>query len=359
MVLSNPGRGTSVAGRILHICKMEKFIPPFIDMVDRNFDGSRHVFVLFGNHERYPVSRAQGIVKVGSGVIPKWGARIRLAREMQDAEKIVLHGLFNRSVTRLLWLMPWLLRKCYWVMWGADLYQYESMGGARPKHLKELIRRSVIRRMGHLVTHIGGDVELAREWYGATGQFHECLMYASNVYTDLPLAQDKSSTVNVQIGNSADPGNNHLEIIEQLAPLKDRDIKLHVPLSYRASPYVDSVIEAGTRVFGDKFQPLTEFMPLEDYRAFLSTIDVAIFNHKRQQAMGNIINLLGLGKKVYLRPEITPWATLRNKGIVVYDVARIDIDTFDANALARNRDLVRCEYSEDRLKQQLNDLFEG
>lgn len=348
-----------VAGNILHICKMEKFIPPFIEMVDRNFDASRHVFFLFGNHESYPVTRSQGVVKVRSGIIPKLVSRLRLVREMHDAEKIILHGLFNRSVTRLLWLMPWLLKKCYWVMWGADLYQYESMGGPRPRRVKELMRRNVIRKMGHLVTHISGDVDLARQWYGATGRYNECLMYASNVYSDFPLNKREHSTVNIQIGNSADPGNNHLEIIERLASIKDRDIKIHVPLSYRASSYVNSVIDAGHRVFGDKFQPITEFMPFDDYKAFLSEIDVAIFNHNRQQAMGNIINLLGLGKKVYLRPEITPWATLCDKGLVVYDVAGIDIDSFDAEALASNRDVIRSEYSEERLIQQLHDLFEG
>lgn len=348
-----------VTGKILHICKMEKFIPPFVELIDRNFDSSRHVFFLFGNHEGYPVSRSHGVVKVRSGVFGKWASKLKLVREMHNAEKVIIHGLFNRSVTQLLWLMPWLLKKCYWVMWGADLYQYESIGGIRPRRLRELMRRNVIRKMGHLVTHVSGDVDLARRWYGATGQYHECLMYVSNVYSDLPLNKREQSTINIQVGNSADPGNNHLEIIERLAPLKGRDIKIHVPLSYRASPYVDSVIDAGRRIFGDKFRPMTEFMPFDDYKVFLSEIDVAIFNHKRQQAMGNIINLLGLGKKVYLRPEVTPWASLLDKKIAVYDVARIDIDTFDTEALSRNRELIRNEYSEDRLIEQLNRLFEG
>lgn len=43
--------------------------------------------------------------------------------------------------------------------------------------------------------------------------------------------------------------------------------------------------------------PIVDFMDFNEYINFLSTIDIAIFNHKRQQGMGNIITLLGMGKK--------------------------------------------------------------
>lgn len=41
-------------------------------------------------------------------------------------------------------------------------------------------------------------------------------------------------------------------------------------------------------------------MPFEEYLGLLAKIDIAILNHKRQQAMGNITTLLGLGKKYIL-----------------------------------------------------------
>ena len=42
-------------------------------------------------------------------------------------------------------------------------------------------------------------------------------------------------------------------------------------------------------------------LPLSDYLKILGKIDIAIFNHERQQAVGNITSLLGLGKKVYIK----------------------------------------------------------
>ena len=42
---------------------------------------------------------------------------------------------------------------------------------------------------------------------------------------------------------------------------------------------------------------LFDFMEYKLYFEYLCTIDIAIFAHNRSQDMGNIINLLGLGKK--------------------------------------------------------------
>lgn len=45
--------------------------------------------------------------------------------------------------------------------------------------------------------------------------------------------------------------------------------------------------------------------------------------------MGNTITLLGLGKKVYMRSDITPWQLFEDIDVKVYDVANIEIDLMD------------------------------
>ena len=42
-------------------------------------------------------------------------------------------------------------------------------------------------------------------------------------------------------------------------------------------------------------------MDSDNYHQFLSQMDIALYGIKRQQALGNIIALLCLGKKVFLR----------------------------------------------------------
>src|SRR6185437_3128899 len=70
---------------------------------------------------------------------------------------------------------------------------------------------------------------------------------------------------------------------------------------------------------GDRFNPLTVFMSFEQYNDYLRGVDIVIFNHMRQQAMGNTIALLSLGKTVWLRSDVTPWSYFNELGLSVYD----------------------------------------
>ncbi len=58
------------------------------------------------------------------------------------------------------------------------------------------------------------------------------------------------------------------------------------------------VISRGEEWFGDKFVPMTDFMSFEQYLEVFKSLDVAIFNHRRQQAMGHTIMLFSIGKTV-------------------------------------------------------------
>lgn len=213
--------------------------------------------------------------------------------------------------------------------------------------------------MGHLVTYVEGDVDLAREWCGATGKYLECIMYPSNIYRELPIDGKPRATVNIQIGNSADPSNNHFEILEWLLPFRDHNIAIYAPLSYGDQNYAQSLIKAAETHFGDKFKPIIDFMPFDGYLEFLDKIDIAIFNHRRQQGMGNIITLLGLGKKVYLRNDVTPWNTFERIGVKVYDVSCIDPNPIDDVIKRRNQVLIKSHFSEKILVDQLMKIFEG
>lgn len=102
---------------------------------------------------------------------------------------------------------------------------------------------------------------------------------------------------------------------------------------------------------------MTDFMAFDEYLDFLSNIDVAIFNHERQQAMGNKITLLGLGKKVYMRSDITPWSTFSEKGIQVFDIENIDILQLDENIRQQNMVRVKEYFSQENYTKQLKNIF--
>jgi hypothetical protein len=184
-------------------------------------------------------------------------------------------------------------------------------------------------------------------------------MYPSNLYKEYAINPKADGAINMQLGNSADPTNNHIEVLEKLVKYRDKNIKIYTPLSYGDKEYAKSVISYGQQLFGDKFVPLIEFMPFEKYLEFLSEIDIAIFAHKRQQAMGNTITLLGLGKKVYMRSDITPWQLFNDIDVKVFDVEDIQIDAIDEETKKENHQKIKEYFSEENYLKQLQNLFES
>lgn len=331
--------------KILHVCNVNNFIPPFIDFVEENFGLDDHFFWINGDFERYTIKQKDASYKVKKTKFGQVKGLLKLVALMRASEKVILHGLFNPRILVTLFLMPWLLKKCYWVIWGGDLYVYQLGDKNWKWKIREFIRRPVIKKMGHLVTYIPGDLELARQWYGAKGQYHECLMYLSNV-VDPNIIQaankgaKKYTGLNILVGNSADPSNNHIESLEKLLPCKKDEIRIFVPLSYGDQEHAKKVIETGKAWFGDKFVPITSFMAFDEYLKFLKNIDIAIFNHKRQQAMGNTITLLSMGKTVYIRSDVSQWEFFKQKKITCLDFT--DFNESRISSAQANNNFKRC-----------------
>jgi hypothetical protein len=211
------------------------------------------------------------------------------------------------------------------------------------------------------VTYIDGDIELARKWYGAKGQYHECLMYLSNIVDPEMISgsgsRNNGGTLKILVGNSSDPSNNHEEVFEKLLPYKNDDIAIYVPLSYGNKVNANKIADLGKRWFGDKFIPMVEFMPYQDYLDFLRDIDIAVFNHKRQQAMGNTISLLGLGKTVFIRSDVSQWQFLTGMGLKVGKFENLNLERMSEADLSRNAHIVRSNFSESILVRQWSAIF--
>jgi len=172
---------------------------------------------------------------------------------------------------------------------------------------------------------------------------------AINFYKEYDIRPKENDTINIQLGNSATDTNHHLEVLQRLEKFKDENIQIFAPLSYGDEAYAKEVILKGKEMFGEKFMPLTEFMPFEKYMEFLSEIDIAIFNHRRQQAFGNIISLVGMGKKVYLHPYSTVNGVMQECGLKVFDVNKIDLDLLDEKTKLNNIYNTKVNFSKESL----------
>jgi len=336
---------TPMKNSIIHIMvPEEKFAFPFIEFVNNHFPLDKHLFVILGmKNDKFEKLISKNIIFIDEKI-----KYLNLILLMNYSNKIILHGLWSQRINQILFVNPWLYKKCYWVMWGGDFYFPEK---------QPFLQRYTIKSIGHLVTYIKGDYELAKKWYGAKGTYHECFMYSSNLYKEYNVIESNHETINIQIGNSADSTNNHIEVLQRLSKYADEDIKIFVPLSYGNENYAKEVIMKGKELFGNKFKPMVDFMPFNEYLEFLGSIDIAIFAHKRQQAMGNTITLLGLGKKVYMRNDVTPWKLFNDLGVKLFDIKNINLDGINDKTKENNPYLIKEYFSENNLKVQLKGVF--
>lgn len=336
---------------ILHIFPLEKFTQPYIDLIDSNFDSSEHYFFILNRYNlSFDLNRSrQNLYEV---VTPSVGSVSHLIKLLHKSERVIIHSLGSKQLVTILFLLPWLLKKCFHVMWGGDFYFPEKQSWTKKR---------VIRRMGRFVAYVPGDFELLKQWYGASSPMHECLMYASNLYNEYQITTTSHSTTNILVGNSAAPSNNHTSLFRELEKFKDEDIQLLVPLSYGAESdedYRQEILKQGKELFGEKFQPLTEFMPFNEYLSLLGSIDMALFAHKRQQGMGTTISLLGLGKKVFIRSDTTHWDFFQKQGIKIFDIHNPNLTPLTALERKQNCTIVKEYFSEEKLIAQWKSIFE-
>jgi len=329
----------------------------FIRFLKSYFDNGKHKIVVIGSNNGFYDSHIT--------FINKKKQVFKLRKLMHSSEKIFIHGLFSPHLLLLYSFSPRLLKKSYWVIWGGDLYYYKFRNKSFKSNIYEFIRGKVIKNIGHIVALVEGDYELAKKWYKTEAIYHEAFYPNVMIYENIDKTNNskKRNKKIIQVGNSADPQNNHIEILNKLLKFKDKDIEIIVPLSYGDRNWAKEVIENGKSLYGDKFKPLVEFLPPEEYQKILNSVDVAIFNHDRQQAVGNILALLHLGKKVFIKNDITTWDFLNKKGLTVYntyDIDKLSFEEFifvDESLKEKNRKIIEKEFSEDKCAKLWENVF--
>lgn len=346
----------------------EKFIAPFIAFIKEHFDFEEHFFILVGgaSPEIIKLPSYENVLYLDNSYDSKWNyfkCSKLLKQYTTNADKIILHSLFSNYKNLFLFFNKDLLIKCYWMIWGGDLYKYKFAKRNLKFKILEFLRKVVIKNIYCITTTVPGDYKLAQDWYGTNAIYIENLMYPSHIYRKIPridTSKTKDNTIHIQIGNSADLTNNHVEILHKLLKYKNKDIKIYVPLSYGDQIYAEKVIIIGKELFEDKFIPMMNFMTFNEYNNYMSSIDIAIFNHDRQQAMGNIIGLLSLGKKVYLKSSVTPYPYFQNLGLKIFDSKQeISIDKIDKESSAKNIDITTSFFSYKTLIKNWQGIFNG
>ena len=343
---------------IYHIGEVNIYMERFVRFMRQNktrLEGE-HYYVFYGNKTPKDLDHCKYVKNL-------W-ALLKLFLFSKQEDRFVLHSYMYPWLYLSCFLTPWNSKKILWVIWGGDLYFYNEEKNFKYK-CYEFLRRHTINRFRY-VMGVEGDFILAQKYYKIRGQHLNGLYPMEFINTSTNESVLKAGdTINILVGNSADPSNNHIEIFYLLEKFKNDNIKLYVPLSYGGTPdYINEVDRIGTELFGEKYISMKEFMEINRYNEFLSTVHVLVCNHERQQALGNIFALLYLGKKVYIKERITTVDFFNSYGLkfsFVHDIDKFSLEEFIYLSLEdkrKNYEILRYIYSSDHLISVWSNIFQ-
>lgn len=299
----------------LHLLIRDKFTEPFYHYITEVLKLADQQF-LFVSETATNFKPAGNLSLLRTPLGKNMGYNLRLFfRLCSKADRIILHG---DPLLHFFVAAPFFRKKIHWIIYGQELHSLDSKGGKQ-----NWIKRFVLSKVKNHITHIKGDSELANKLLESKADFVYSPMYLSNV-ADVsnfnPSDIAAKGPLRILVGSSTDPTNNQEEIFKKIAGYAADIETVYCPLSYGMyNDYKRNVIREGREIFGEKFVVMDKFMPFAEYRKFLSTIDIAIFDHNRQEAMGVTLTLLGLGKIVYMNPNTTSYESLTRRGFRIFD----------------------------------------
>lgn len=323
----------------LHMLGISMYTKNLYEMVNVDFDGKKHIFAT-GNKDSnyYSLGKSLEREKKETGK-PTQLFSPRFFFLLYCSRKVMLHGLFSFIRVLFFFLHPWLWKKCYWVVWGGDLYSAKNGNNKGiKKRVQEWMKRKMIPHFGGVITLTEGDQELVKQWYGYAGDFYQTSypipLQGVGMKEKLADRQNISKDcINIVIGNSATETNHHFEALDLLEQYKEHNLHIYLPLAYGFGDweeYGKKVCCYAEKIFGkDRVTPVVNRMSGEEYTDFMRKMHIAIYNNDRQQAMGNIAIMLAVGAKVYIRTDTNMWNHYLSLNQKLYDVESIKNSSYE------------------------------
>lgn len=306
----------------------------FSKMLAESFNPDNHCFLSrMGNHENFRFARENGIEIINP-------LSIRAVKILRSCDYIVCHGMINPKNLVFYNIFPSLCEKTNWVIWGGDIYHNVDTENKMVASVIDSMRKRVYRKFKWVTTLSREDYAYTCQTYGLNAcefEGHYPVPATLNVGLVEKAILAKKSKIDgpyvIQVGNSATATNQHLKALDALSKFKEKDVRIFLPLNYGAAgyeQYADDVIEYAGNIFGsDRVVALRNQVRGVDYLEFLSKVDVGVFNNNRQQAMGNISQLILMGAKVFLRKDVSMWKHFESLGCKLVDFESIDQLSFE------------------------------
>ena len=298
------------------------------------------------------------------------------------SEYIFMHSL-PLSLRQMLLLDTKIANKIIWCVWGHDLYRkppilkgnisiYRKLRRLAYLFLFDIAFVNKVKKFSAIGISFKYDVLEVRRIYGdgisvlmAPYGFGYPKSDVDNVIAEYKKNKKvKNKTLKIMIGHSSFPFLKHEEILSKLLKYKEENITITIPLSYGEEEYGKHIEIIAKQLFEEKVEIIKDYMSPTDYVKFLMSVDVAIFDYEHQSALGNIMLLLYLGKKVYLSNKgIIHWA-MRAEGIKTYDandIGNVPFEVLSSEHAFDERAVIYSGYylNENNIMEQWKTTFKG
>ena len=345
-----------VMNMTLHIILDEKFTDGFISFINENFNQNVHKFLVIAPRKTMKYCK---ILDQFSNVVvihKKLSDMIRLVKECIMADKIIVHSLMIKYIQNLFGFKMF-ARKTYIALWGGEIYEEKNT-------IRDYLKHRILSKVKGIICELEEDYLLTKKKYATRAPYFPCMMYLSNVVEDDDFEEYRNKKEKkkqtVMIGNSADPENNHKEIIDRLALLEE-EAEFILPLSYGDKEYAQLVSAYAKKKLNGSVHILSKFISVNEYLNILKSVDIVVYAHRRQQALGNTFHLLTYGAKLYLNSETTTYAWMKRNGIQVFSSSEIGNEFYtplSSEDMKNNSVILSAFVSRDVLKKIWQAVFE-
>lgn len=288
-----------------------------------------------------------------------------LRNHIQTSDKIIVSGVFTMHVV-LSFFPRKVLRKTYLQFWGGDFYCFRNR--SKKNDILKLFMNHCVKNCAGVITLVDSEVEEFRKFFPYEKKFFSVPVpngpkadQLMKKYREISKASSDNTRKRIVVGNSSTRENMHLEAFQMIQHICQEGVEIFCPLSYGDPQYRDEVIAKGKELFGNSFHPITEYMTYEDYMDFLLSCSVGVYNLNRQQGMGNISMLVNMGKKVYIRRDISLWSYYESYGYKMNDIADIPKQNMDAffswTEEDRNRNYQALDFRNAQMKNKWQDIL--
>lgn len=204
------------------------------------------------------------------------------------------------------------------VKWSVlPIRQYRIYSNNKKKR-EELInfQTQVVQRIDFCSTILQSEFALIKDRLKVGIKYYPSPYISRNINI-VKVDVDKENADYILVGNSADPSNNHLDVLRLISKRKINN-KIYMPLAYGNGKNKLYLIELFAN--NDKYIIQDTFVARDEYDKILKKCRVAVMGHTRQQAIGNILYFLAHGLKVFLYRESITYKFFKEKGVYVFSI---------------------------------------